>query len=229
MSVSMLRCACERCSCEVLESQAVVRHGQSFCSDACATGHPNHEPCHGNGACGCTCADWAVQLVSLLDLVREVDWFHLLFSYRLLLHGSLRCVRSRSNGAFDGPWPSSWCLLLGPIDPTDRWSELLHCVGWSVWAHWQIARPPVLPFLSTVTIQESQPIPTDSALAMSSERHSALEMEHLQSALPKWDDVVINPPASGWVNSLLVQRLGLRSMVSPDTVTTMVRPPNRIG
>ena len=73
MSVSMLRCACERCSCEVQESQAVVRRGQSFCSDACATGHPNHEPCHGSGACGCSCADLAVQLVSVLDLVREVD------------------------------------------------------------------------------------------------------------------------------------------------------------
>jgi len=37
-------CACPRCTCEVQSSQAVVRDGQSFCSDACATGHPNHGP-----------------------------------------------------------------------------------------------------------------------------------------------------------------------------------------
>ncbi|QNJ00474.1 metallothionein/ family 14 [Synechococcus sp. A15-62] len=50
-------CACSRCTCEVQASQVVVRDGQSFCSEACATGHPNHEPCHGSGSCGCTCAD----------------------------------------------------------------------------------------------------------------------------------------------------------------------------
>ena len=45
-----LRCACPKCVCEVEPSTAVVRDGQSFCSDACATRHPNHEPCHGNGS-----------------------------------------------------------------------------------------------------------------------------------------------------------------------------------
>ncbi|QNJ03483.1 metallothionein/ family 14 [Synechococcus sp. PROS-U-1] len=57
MPSTMLRCACERCTCEVQESKAVLLNGQSYCSDACATGHPNHEPCHGTGSCGCTCAD----------------------------------------------------------------------------------------------------------------------------------------------------------------------------
>nr|WP_255476903.1 metallothionein [Synechococcus sp. A15-60] len=36
-----LRCACSKCVCEVEPSTAVVRDGQHFCSDACATGHPN--------------------------------------------------------------------------------------------------------------------------------------------------------------------------------------------
>ncbi|WP_114987768.1 metallothionein [Synechococcus sp. N19] len=50
-------CACPRCTCEVQAAQAVFRDGQSFCSEACATGHPNQEPYHGSGSCGCTCAD----------------------------------------------------------------------------------------------------------------------------------------------------------------------------
>ena len=35
-----LRCACHQCVCEVEPSTAVVRDGQNFCSDACATGIP---------------------------------------------------------------------------------------------------------------------------------------------------------------------------------------------
>ena len=37
-------CACATCTCEVQISQAVVRDGQSFCSEVCATGHPSHSP-----------------------------------------------------------------------------------------------------------------------------------------------------------------------------------------
>ena len=56
MTATLVKCACPSCSCEVTGSSAVVRNNQSFCSDACATGHPNNEPCHDSaGACGCTC------------------------------------------------------------------------------------------------------------------------------------------------------------------------------
>ncbi|MAN19547.1 MAG: conjugal transfer protein TrbI [Synechococcus sp. EAC657] len=57
MMSTALRCACSECVCEVESSTAVVRDGQHFCSDACATGHPNQEPCHGTGSCGCKCSD----------------------------------------------------------------------------------------------------------------------------------------------------------------------------
>ena len=57
-------CVCPRCTCEVQVSQIFVRDGQSFCSEACATGHPNHELCHGSGSCGCTCAECGRRVIS---------------------------------------------------------------------------------------------------------------------------------------------------------------------
>ncbi|CAK23271.1 metallothionein [Synechococcus sp. CS-197] len=48
-------CACPDCVCTVSEGDAVLRDGSAFCSEACASGHKNQEPCHGNGSCGCTC------------------------------------------------------------------------------------------------------------------------------------------------------------------------------
>ncbi|MDA7432845.1 metallothionein [Synechococcus sp. AH-601-N23] len=56
MSPASVKCACPSCTCEAKDATLVVRNGQNFCSDACATGHPNHEPCHGSGSCGCECA-----------------------------------------------------------------------------------------------------------------------------------------------------------------------------
>ncbi|NQV09715.1 MAG: conjugal transfer protein TrbI [Cyanobacteria bacterium] len=41
-----IECACPSCHC------AVQAEG-SFCSDACAKGHPNGEACH--LGCGCEC------------------------------------------------------------------------------------------------------------------------------------------------------------------------------
>ncbi|WP_255482983.1 metallothionein [Synechococcus sp. MIT S9220] len=56
MMATVLKCACPDCNCDAGGSSAVQRNGQSFCSDACANGHPNDEPCHdGAGACGCRC------------------------------------------------------------------------------------------------------------------------------------------------------------------------------
>ncbi|MBL6738829.1 MAG: conjugal transfer protein TrbI [Planctomycetaceae bacterium TMED241] len=50
-------CACLKCTCQVEEAKAVVVGGKVFCSEACSTGHLNHEPCHGAGSCGCSCGD----------------------------------------------------------------------------------------------------------------------------------------------------------------------------
>ncbi|QNI61365.1 conjugal transfer protein TrbI [Synechococcus sp. TAK9802] len=47
-------CGCPCCTCEVQASQAFVHDGLSFCSEACATGQPKHEPCHASGSCGFT-------------------------------------------------------------------------------------------------------------------------------------------------------------------------------
>jgi len=46
-----LKCACPGCNCKV-QPETPFRSGTSlFCSDACAKGHPNGEPCH--AGCGC--------------------------------------------------------------------------------------------------------------------------------------------------------------------------------
>ncbi|MCP9929723.1 conjugal transfer protein TrbI [Cyanobium sp. AMD-g] len=39
-----LQCACPGCHC-------TVQADSPFCSEACAKGHPNGEPCH--AGCGC--------------------------------------------------------------------------------------------------------------------------------------------------------------------------------
>ena len=60
MTMTLVKCACPTCTCEVSGSAAVVKNHQSFCSDACASGHPNNEPCHdAAGACGCSCGSWS--------------------------------------------------------------------------------------------------------------------------------------------------------------------------
>ena len=63
MSPAFVKCACQSCTCEAKGATLVVRNGQSFCSDACATGHPNNEQCHGSGSCGCDCAGWSAAVI----------------------------------------------------------------------------------------------------------------------------------------------------------------------
>jgi len=59
MTATVVKCACPTCSCEASGSSAVFKNSQSFCSEACANGHPNNEPCHdADGACGCSCGLW---------------------------------------------------------------------------------------------------------------------------------------------------------------------------
>jgi metallothionein len=48
-----LQCACPACNCTV-HPETPFRLGERlFCSDVCAKGHPNGEPCH--AGCGCEC------------------------------------------------------------------------------------------------------------------------------------------------------------------------------
>ena len=56
MTAVLLKCACQPCTCAVDEALAVKRGDQLFCSEACASGHINQEPCHGTEPCGCNCA-----------------------------------------------------------------------------------------------------------------------------------------------------------------------------
>ncbi|MDM7958434.1 MAG: conjugal transfer protein TrbI [Synechococcus sp. WH 8007] len=55
MPAVVTKCACPTCKCEVPDVDAVVRNGLSYCSEPCASGHLNNEPCHPTGACGCDC------------------------------------------------------------------------------------------------------------------------------------------------------------------------------
>ena len=53
-TASLVKCACERCICEVSLNEAIAKNGQHYCSNACATGHVNKE----DGSCakeGCGC------------------------------------------------------------------------------------------------------------------------------------------------------------------------------
>ncbi|QNI53946.1 metallothionein/ family 14 [Synechococcus sp. BIOS-E4-1] len=56
MTAVPVQCACPGCSCAVEEATAMRRGNQLFCSQACANGHINSEPCHGHEPCGCSCA-----------------------------------------------------------------------------------------------------------------------------------------------------------------------------
>ncbi len=47
------QCACPDCHCTVQLDTPFRNGALLFCSDACAQGHPNQEPCH--AGCGCEC------------------------------------------------------------------------------------------------------------------------------------------------------------------------------
>ncbi|MCT0210777.1 MAG: conjugal transfer protein TrbI [Cyanobium sp.] len=47
------QCACPGCHCNVKADTPFRNGALLFCSDACASGHPNGEPCH--AGCGCEC------------------------------------------------------------------------------------------------------------------------------------------------------------------------------
>ncbi|MFD2644850.1 metallothionein [Pseudomonas japonica] len=44
-------CACPGCTCEV-DANALMRDGEAYCCESCASGHAKGEPCH-MSACHC--------------------------------------------------------------------------------------------------------------------------------------------------------------------------------
>lgn len=51
-AVTQMKCACESCLCVVNLSDAIMKDGQPYCSDACANGHQDGAGC-GHSGCGC--------------------------------------------------------------------------------------------------------------------------------------------------------------------------------
>ena len=47
MTAVLLLCDCSLCKRSVEESRSIRVGGQHFCSETCAKGHPNMEPCDG--------------------------------------------------------------------------------------------------------------------------------------------------------------------------------------
>ncbi|WP_071932325.1 metallothionein [Picosynechococcus sp. PCC 8807] len=53
VTVTQMKCACESCLCIVDLNSAIQKEGKSYCSQACADGHPAGS--EGCGHEGCTC------------------------------------------------------------------------------------------------------------------------------------------------------------------------------
>ena len=51
-TVTQMKCACESCLCVFSVTEAVLKEGKNYCSDACANGHPDGTGC-GHTGCGC--------------------------------------------------------------------------------------------------------------------------------------------------------------------------------
>lgn len=52
VTVTTMKCACERCLCVVSLEDAIAKDGKYYCSEPCADGHSKDQSC-GHG--GCTC------------------------------------------------------------------------------------------------------------------------------------------------------------------------------
>ncbi|MBD1886124.1 metallothionein [Microcoleus vaginatus] len=51
-TATQTKCACPSCSCVVSLSESIEKDGKTYCSSACADGHPNGSGC---GHTGCEC------------------------------------------------------------------------------------------------------------------------------------------------------------------------------
>ena len=52
MTVTMVKCACDRCNCEISLEEAIKKGDNYYCCEACANGHINDSSCH-NSKCNC--------------------------------------------------------------------------------------------------------------------------------------------------------------------------------
>ena len=62
MNEVLLLCDCSLCKRSVEESRSIRVGGQHFCSEPCAKGHPNMEPCAGERD-GCNCGIAELELL----------------------------------------------------------------------------------------------------------------------------------------------------------------------
>ena len=53
MSTTSVKCACDRCSCEMSLEDAIKKDGNYYCCEACANGHADGKGCASSG-CGCS-------------------------------------------------------------------------------------------------------------------------------------------------------------------------------
>ena len=53
MTTNLVKCACDRCSCEISLENAVQKDNQNYCCEACANGHVSDESCKMSG-CSCS-------------------------------------------------------------------------------------------------------------------------------------------------------------------------------
>jgi hypothetical protein len=51
-NANLVKCACDRCSCEISLEDAIKKGDQYYCCEACANGHVNDAGCKMSG-CGC--------------------------------------------------------------------------------------------------------------------------------------------------------------------------------
>ena len=42
---SLVKCACDRCNCEISLESAIKKEDKFYCCEACANGHANDESC----------------------------------------------------------------------------------------------------------------------------------------------------------------------------------------
>ena len=52
MTATTVKCACDRCNCEMSLEQAIKKGDLYYCCEACANGHVNDQSCH-NSKCNC--------------------------------------------------------------------------------------------------------------------------------------------------------------------------------
>lgn len=52
MTMTLVKCDCSRCSCEISLANAIKRGNKNYCCEACANGHESDQGCKMSG-CGC--------------------------------------------------------------------------------------------------------------------------------------------------------------------------------